>query len=121
MKVIIAGSRNVHDYKLVVQAMERCGYEVTEVVCGMANGIDRLGEQWARANNISVIEMPADWNRHGKKAGVLRNIEMAKYADAAVVIWDGVSPGSRHMINEMIRKNKPYFVQLTESEDVPVQ
>lgn len=121
MKVIIAGSRKVEDYRLVVQAMERCGYEVTEVVCGMATGVDRLGEQWARANDISVTEMPADWNRHGRSAGPIRNRQMAEYADAAVIIWDGKSRGSRNMINEMIRKNKPYFVQLTESEDEPVE
>lgn len=120
MKVVVAGSRNINDYSLVVQAMQRCGYTVTEVVCGMATGIDRLGEQWARANNIPVKEMPADWNRHGRAAGPIRNREMAKYTDAAVVIWDGKSRGTRNMINEMIRLNKPYFVQLTESEDEPV-
>ena len=27
MKVIIAGSRKVEDYRLVIQAMERCGYD----------------------------------------------------------------------------------------------
>lgn len=120
MKVIIAGSRNIDDYLLVTQAMQRCGYDVTEVVCGMATGIDRLGEQWAVANNIPVKEMPANWTIHGKAAGPIRNKEMAKYADAAVIIWDGKSPGSRNMINEMIRANKPYFVQMTESEDEPV-
>ncbi len=120
MKVIIAGSRNIDDYKLVAQAMKRCGYTVTEVVCGMATGIDKQGEVWARANNIPVKEMPADWYRHGKAAGPIRNREMALYADAAVVIWDGKSRGSRNMINEMIRQGKPYFVQLTESEDEPV-
>lgn len=120
MKVIIAGSRNLQDYKLVAEAMERCGFDVTEVVCGMATGIDTLGWRWAQCFGKSIKEMPANWSQHGKKAGVLRNIEMAKYADAAVIIWDGVSPGSRHMINSMIREGKPYYVQLTESEDVPV-
>jgi hypothetical protein len=120
MKVIIAGSRTIDDYKLVVQAMKHCGFTVTEVVCGMATGIDKQGEVWARANNLPVKEMPADWNQHGKAAGPIRNREMAKYADAAVVIWDGKSRGSRNMINEMIRQGKPYFVQLTESEDEPV-
>ena len=120
MKVIIAGSRTIHDYALVVNAMQRCGFNVTEVVCGMATGIDRLGEQWAIANGITVKEMPADWNRHGRAAGPIRNRAMAKYADAAVIIWDGKSRGSRNMVNEMIRLGKPYFVQLTESEDEPV-
>ena len=62
MKVIIAGSRNLENYLLVAQAMQRCGYDVTEVVCGCATGVDTLGERWARTNNIPVKEMPANWN-----------------------------------------------------------
>ena len=128
MKVIVAGTRYkdkankipFDDYRLVVEAIDRSGFEITEVVCGMAIGVDKLGEQWAIANNISVKEMPANWNAHGKAAGPIRNRQMAEYADAAVIVWDGVSNGSRNMINEMIRKKKPYFVALTESKDVPV-
>ena len=70
MKVIIAGSRTISDYKLVVDAMQRCGFDITEVVCGTATGIDRLGEQWAIANSIPVKAMPADWDRHGRAAGL---------------------------------------------------
>lgn len=128
MKVIIAGTRYkdkankipFDDFKLIVEAVERSGFEITEVVCGMAIGVDKLGEQWAIANNIPVKEMPANWNAHGKAAGPIRNRQMAEYADAAVIVWDGISDGSRNMINEMIRKKKPYFVALTESKDVPV-
>ena len=115
MKVIIAGSRNLENYLLVAQAMQRCGYNVTEVVSGCATGVDTLGERWARTNNIPVKEMPANWNRDGKAAGPIRNREMAKYADAAVIVWDGKSAGTRNMIDEMIRHKKPYFLQLTES------
>ena len=128
MKVIIAGTRYkdkankipFDDFKLIVEAVERSGFEITEVVCGMAIGVDKLGEQWAIANNIPVKEMPANWNAHSKAAGPIRNRQMAEYADAAVIVWDGISDGSRNMINEMIRKKKPYFVALTESKDVPV-
>lgn len=115
MKVIIAGSRNLEDYTLVAQAMQRCGFDVTEVVCGMATGVDTLGYRWAQCNNISIKEMPAQWHQYGKRAGPVRNKQMAEYADAAVIIWDGKSPGSRNMINEMIRAKKPYYVQMTES------
>lgn len=115
MKVIIAGSRNLENYLLVAQAMQRCGYDVTEVVSGCATGVDNLGERWARTNNIPIKEMPANWNRDGKAAGPIRNREMAKYADAAVIIWDGKSAGTRNMVDEMIRVKKPYYLQLTES------
>jgi len=129
MKVIIAGTRYkdyenkipFDDYDLVVQSVSRSGFEIDEVVCGMAIGVDKLGERWARTNGIKIKEMPANWNAHGKAAGPIRNREMATYADAAIIIWDGTSNGSRNMINEMIRKNKPYYIAMTESKDEPVE
>lgn len=129
MKVIIAGPRYkdpvnkipFDDYKLVVEAIEKSGFEITEEVCGMAIGVDRLGEQWAITNSIPVKEMPANFAKHGKAGGPIRNREMAEYADAAVIVWDGKSRGTRNMINEMIRKKKPYYLLMTESEDEPVE
>lgn len=129
MKVIIAGPRYkdpinkipFDNYPLVVEAIEKSGFEITEEVCGMAIGVDRLGEQWAIANSIPVKEMPANFTKHGKAGGPIRNREMAEYADAAVIVWDGKSRGTRNMINEMIRKKKPYYLLMTESEDEPVE
>jgi len=54
-----------------------------------------------------------EWNRLGKRAGPMRNKRMAEYTDAAIIIWDGKSPGSRNMVNEMIKLNKPYHIGLT--------
>jgi len=113
VKVIIAGTRSVEDYALVVQAVERSGYEITEVVSGCATGIDRLGEQWARAHNVPIKEMPADWSRYGNSAGPYRNRAMAEYADAAIIVWDGQSRGTRNMIENMIRRKKPYYIAMT--------
>jgi hypothetical protein len=115
MKVIIAGSRNISDYMLVVNAVKSSGYDITTVISGCAVGVDRLGELWARTNNIPIIEMPANWNRDGKKAGPIRNKEMALVADAAVIIWDGESTGTRNMIDCMIKLKKPYHIGMTSS------
>ncbi len=73
---------------------------------------DRLGERWANSNNVPIKEMPADWNRYGNAAGPMRNKAMAQYADAAIVVWDGKSPGSRNMVENMIRQKKPYYIAL---------
>lgn len=115
MKVIIAGSRNIEDYALVVNAIKTSGYNITTVISGCAVGVDRLGERWAIANNIPVIEMPANWSRDGLKAGPIRNKEMALVADAAVIIWDGESTGTRNMIDCMIKLKKPYHIGMTTS------
>lgn len=113
MKVIIAGTRDVKDYKLVVDTIQKSGYNITEVVSGCATGVDWLGEQWARTNNIPIKEMPAEWSRYGNSAGPHRNRAMAEYADAAIIIWDGKSRGTRNMIENMIRRKKPYYIGMT--------
>ena len=68
-------------------------------VSGKARGADSLGERYARENNYKIAEFPAKWNEFGKRAGYIRNEEMAKYADACVCFWDYQSKGTKHMIN----------------------
>lgn len=110
MKIIIAGSRSIDDYNQILLAVNNSGFYITEVVSGRARGVDRIGEQYAYKHNLSCAYFPADWKKHGKRAGPIRNAEMAKYADAAVVVWDGKSSGSANMIENMKRLNKPYYV-----------
>ncbi|SRR6266404_2987666 len=98
MKVIVAGSRGIHDYEFVAQAIRCSGFDITEIVSGTAAGVDRLGERWARENNIPISRFPANWDTHGKAAGPIRNREMAEYANALVAVHNGVSHGTAHMI-----------------------
>lgn len=111
-KTIVAGSRGILNYMDVVNAIHDAPWEISEVVCGGAVGPDSLGERWARVNNIPVKMMKADWNKYGKAAGPIRNTEMAEYADRAIVVWDGESPGSKHMIKEMNRLGKKVHVRV---------
>lgn len=100
MKVIIAGSRSIVDYAAVEGSMQhavKAWGRISQIVSGTARGVDRLGEQWAAAHGIPVKRFPADWNKYGKQAGYIRNVEMADYADACLVVWDGDSRGSMHM------------------------
>lgn len=105
MKVIIAGSRGFMDAGLmayilsgVMDRAEQRGDVVKTIISGMAQGADRHGWLWARKYGISCLEMPADWQQHGRRAGYLRNVEMAQQATHCIIFWNGSSPGSRHMI-----------------------
>lgn len=100
MKVIIAGSREGATLEDVDVAMILSGWEaqIIEVVSGRAPGVDRLGEIWGGRRGLRVVPFPADWTRHGKAAGAIRNAQMAAYADALVAIWDGQSRGTKNMI-----------------------
>lgn len=110
-RVIVAGSRGFNDYPLLANKLHHLlkekvkTYEIV-IVSGTAQGADKLGEMWASRNGHRVERFPADWNQFGKRAGYLRNEDMARYADAAVVFWDGQSRGSKHMIDIMEKLNK---------------
>jgi hypothetical protein len=43
VRTIIAGSRSITDPAIVGAVIAASGFEITEVVCGMAEGVDKLG------------------------------------------------------------------------------
>ena len=100
MKTIIAGSRTIEDYEALKTVMARIDFDITEVVSGGCWGVDLMGERWAQENGIPVRQFAADWAKYGRIAGELRNREMAEYADALVILWDGKSPGASCMMRE---------------------
>jgi len=110
MKVIIAGSRSIRNVYAVDEAMFRSGFHITEVVSGHAGGVDQVGELLAERDDLATMIFPANWDKYGRSAGIRRNAEMADYADAAVVVWDGESRGSKNMIEQMEKRDKPVFV-----------
>jgi hypothetical protein len=125
MKLIIAGSRTItggtHLIDMAIQQFPELQYAVNyglivEVVSGTANGIDKLGETWAEtypefANRTAprVVHFPANWNAFQRAAGPMRNKEMAAYADALLLIWDGESKGSANMKMQMEKLKKPIY------------
>ena len=116
MRVIVAGSRDITDYRLVEEAIQRSGFHVTEIVSGTARGVDTLGETWALRAGVPVRQFPADWKRFGPSAGPRRNLEMIRYAcegGALVAVWDGVSRGTKNSIDLAHKYGLPVFIYLT--------
>jgi hypothetical protein len=105
MKVIIAGSRQISNYQVVVDVLNNADIVITQVVSGAARGVDKLGERWAIENNIPIKQFLPDWSKYGRSAGYIRNEQMAKYAEGLVAIWDGYSRGTGHMI-DLARKHR---------------
>ena len=125
LKVIIAGSRDIFDFQILEQAIQLSGFNIKEVVSGGARGVDKSGECWAKRKNIPIKQFIPDWgnidkedvvvrqNQYGSynaKAGMERNEEMAKYADALILIWDGESSGSKNMLETAERYNLKIYV-----------
>lgn len=118
MKTIIAGSRTFNDAHLLKDKLDayRKEHMITEIVSGGASGADALGEAYAILNGIQIKMFNADWNKHGRAAGPIRNRQMAEYADALIVVWDGTSKGTKNMIDEMHKQKKPVHIILFNTE-----
>lgn len=106
-KLIIAGGRDFSDYDLLRSNLDAILEKLSEnninliIICGMAKGADMCGWNWARDNNIPILEYPANWKLHGKSAGPIRNQEMAQVANGLIAFWNGISRGTENMINTM--------------------
>lgn len=113
MRTIIAGSRSITNEQLVFDTISKAQTElgnISVVICGCAKGVDKIGEKWAKLNNIKIEYYPADWDKYGKKAGFIRNQEMAKNADCLIAIMENNSKGTGNMIEIIKKVNKPYYV-----------
>ena len=99
--VIVCGSRSFVAYSMLCQTLDEvfAAKKPTAIICGEAKGVDTLGKQYAVAHHIQVLSFPANWEKHGRGAGFIRNAEMLKHADTVVAFWDGKSKGTKHMID----------------------
>lgn len=106
-RIIICGSRDFCDTKIFNETMKNLRINAErsdiEIISGHARGADRMGEIFAKENNIRLKIFPAQWDKYGKSAGYRRNDQMLQYAlqEHAIVIafWDGTSRGTKHMID----------------------
>jgi hypothetical protein len=97
MKIIVAGGRDYSLSPAVFDLLESAlAPVITELVSGGAPGVDSTAEAWARGRGLPVRRFPADWLTHGKRAGPIRNRQMAQHAEAVVLFPGGRGTDSMH-------------------------
>jgi len=115
-KLVVAGGRDFEDMdrlvKVVCDFAETKGDVAVSIVTGMAEGADRLAYEFAKANKVQWYEFHPDWDNLGRRAGYVRNGQMADFADGLIAFWDGESRGTQNMIELMKLKGKQVHVEL---------
>lgn len=109
MKIAIVGSRDyprLEEVRQFVREQER----TTVIVSGGARGVDTAAVDEARRLRMSYEIYPPDWNRYGRRAGLVRNEEIICAADEVVAFWDGKSSGTAHAMQLARDANKPLTV-----------
>ena len=99
MRVLVTGGRDFCDRMFLFDALAKLHSErvITAIIHGGASGADQLAGEWAKSVGIQVEVFPADWKKHGKAAGPIRNAAMLKATPDIVVAFPG-GRGTANMI-----------------------
>lgn len=103
LRLCVCGGRDYDNRDLVYQTLDKLLKNVPPwkeliLVHGDARGADSLAASWAKDRGISDEPHPADWNKHSKGAGPIRNREMLKAGIDFLVAFPGGN-GTADMIN----------------------
>ena len=122
LRLVIAGGREFSNYEILrdacLKVLLKSQWEDIEIVSGCARGADVLGERFALEQGFVVKLFPADWDRFGKAAGMIRNSEMARYGNVLIAFWDGKSNGTKNMIAEAKQHGCVVFVINYKGEEI---
>jgi len=112
MKLAIVGGRAFSDYELLKSWIQFFLNDTDNliIISGGAKGADGLGKQFAAEFGLEYIEFPANWNKHGKAAGFIRNQQIVDACDMVLAFWDGKSQGTADTIEKAKRAKKPTFI-----------
>lgn len=109
-RIVVAGSRGFTDYEKFCDFLTGIiDYKLMGedgcFVSGCAKGPDAFIIRWCKENQMLCRECPADWDGLGKRAGYVRNAQMASISTEAVIFWDSISKGTGHMY-DLCQKGK---------------
>ena len=112
IRIVVGGCRYYNDYSLFCKFVDTCLLKIKDsydiiILSGHCSGVDAMAERYADENNYDLEIYPADWEKHGKAAGPLRNKKMVEKSDCVVAFWDGKSRGTKSLIDYAKRSEKP--------------
>lgn len=80
------------------------------VVTGGARGVDSWAAECAHARGIRVVVYPADWKKHGQRAGLIRNTQIVNDCTELVAFWNGASRGTMDSVRKARERGIPVRV-----------
>lgn len=98
MRLALVGSRQFPDEQLVRNWVQALPKGTVVVSGGCPDSPDAWAEDEARKLGLEVKIWPADWNKHGKAAGMIRNKDVVADSDRVDAFWDGESKGTASTI-----------------------
>ena len=109
MKVAIIGSRSV-TMRCYPKLCAAVPIGASEIISGGASGADDLAQKYAEEMELPLKVYLPIYEKYGKRAPLVRNMEIIHSADYVIALWDGISRGTSHLINDCIKEYIPIKV-----------
>lgn len=110
MRVLVCGGRHYDDMRSVYRELDslRREHGPLTVIQGGATGADKLAREWTylQKDKVTLINVPADWNKHGRAAGPIRNAEMLDENPDLVLAFPG-GTGTADMVRRAKARGVP--------------
>ena len=103
MDVAVIGSRTIKTFDFDVLGIANAD----AVLTGGAAGVDAHAEAEAARRGIRCEVFRPDYKRWGRAAPHKRNDEILAACDRVVAMWDGVSRGTKSVIEKARKLGKP--------------
>lgn len=99
-RVLVCGGRGYSDRQKVGRVLgeENAKCPIDLIITGGAPGADTLASKWAEWYGFNQVIVPANWQKHGKAAGPIRNKLMLDLLEPTVIIAFPGGVGTKNMI-----------------------
>jgi hypothetical protein len=111
-RILVCGGRVYSDRAAVYELLDNLHAEhsFSVLIAGGARGADSLAEEWACDRGIPTQIYQADWKRHGRAAGPIRNEQMLKEGHPDLVVAFPGGKGTAGMIALARAAKVPVFL-----------
>ena len=100
MRVLVCGGRDNNEKNFISFVLDaiHAKKSINLIIHGCASGADSIAEQWAaQKDGCTSYGVPADWKKHGSRAGPIRNRLMLELGKPDLVIAFEGGAGTRDM------------------------
>lgn len=109
MIVLVCGSRDWQDEAAIADRLAEL--PDCTILHGCARGVDRIAAEIGDLYGHAVHGFPAGWDKYGKRAGFLRNVQMLDEGPDLVIAFQAhKSRGTQHTIDEARKRGIPVEV-----------
>jgi hypothetical protein len=117
MKILVCGPRDWTDDEAVYKVLDEHNHPSLSLITGGAAGVDWHAWQWARKRIIPVTLFLADWDKHGRGAGPIRNQKMLDAGPDRVIAFaygPELTRGTRDMVRRAAKAGIPVYIAYSE-------